>query len=516
MIRRRLLPCCLLALLLLAACDLLPRQAVPTTPVPTPPAYHWDERASVVLIRSDRFSVPLSDADFAARVPACAVFGDGRVRWVEPPDAAALAQGALGRLLESRVDPAALAALLERVIDSGFFTLEPVIGPNLGPVRELLVRVEGLGTHTVQVADITAAPAAFDTLFGACESLRQPEEAQEIIPTAGWLHVFPLAAPGDVRFPWPPDAPDLAALVDQPRWYANEAQVAAIWAAQRDYGARASFWDGERAYRVILRVEGITLDTPREPRDPAAPLPPTTPWYPAAEARVFTAWLIGGLPGPYRTVGLNAMPACSIFGDGRVIVSEQPIGRVQVGKLSRTAMQDFLDGWIESGFFDDAPAMAAVPPDRVQQVVTIQLRERELTRTFTTTSAYVRSVRNPCAGIAALVPYEPEAGYLSAERIGPADAYEGDIDYALVPWPEEYPPLRRLATPTWQEDGGEGEATANALRFAWAHLHGLHGNPNVLFTQQGSAYAVYASVPGVNMGLVAPTMPAAEEGAAGQ
>jgi len=501
MTRRRLGFACLLALLLLGACDRLPRAEVPATPAPTPPPYRWDERASVVLLRSDRFSVPLSDADLAARVPACTVFGDGRVRWVGPPEAAAQAGGAPGRLLESRVDPEALAALLERVIDSGFFALEPVYGPDLGPVRELHIRVEGLGTHTVQVADITPAPEAFEALFGACDALRRPEEAEEVIPTGGWLHVFPLDAPAEVHAPWPSDGPDLAALVGQPRWYANEAQVAAIWAAQRDYGARASFEDGGQAYRVIVRAEGFTPDTPREPRDPAAPLPPTTPWHTSPDVRVFVAWLIGGDPGAYHTVGPNAMPACTIYGDGRVIVSEQPIGRVQVGRLSRTEMQDFLDGWINSGFFEGDSSGAAPPADRVQQVITISFRDRELTRTFATTSAYLRSVRNPCAGIAALSPYAPEEGYLSAELIGPADAYERDIDYALVPWPDEYPPLRRLSIPTRQEAG--------PLVFAWEHLHGLHGNPNVLFTQHGSAYAVYVHVPGVNMGLIAPTVPAA-------
>ncbi len=500
---RHLLSLTLLAsLLLLAACDLLPSvsapASAPSTPVPTPPPYHWDKRAAIVLIRSDRYSVPLSDADDAARVPACTVFGDGRVRWVEPPDAAAQAEGALGRLLESPVDREALDALLQRVIDSGFFSLEPVYGPDLGPVRELQIRVEGLGTHTVQVADITPAPTAFEALFGACQALRQPDKAEEVVPTGGWLYVFPLDAPGAVHLPWPFDAPDLASLVDQPRWYANEEQVAAIWAAQRDHGGRISFGDSERAYRVIVRAEGFTPDTPREPRDPDAPLPPTTPWYPDADARVFTVWLVGGVTGAYRTIGPNAMPACTIFGDGRVIISEQPIGRVQVGKLSRMAMQDFLDGWINSGFFEEnVPATVPPSPDRVQQVITIQLRDRELTRTFPTASTYQRSIRNPCAGIAAFVPYKPEAGYLSAELIGPADAYARDIDYTLVPWPEEYPPLRRLRLPTEQE--------ADPLLFAWEHLHGLHGNPNVLFTQHGSAYAVYVHVPGVNMGVTAPT-----------
>ncbi len=514
----------LLALLIVAGCAAATPPPSAPTPGPTAAVYRWDERAAVTLIRADRLTVPLSAVDAAARVPACAVFGDGRVRWVAEPAGAAT----LGRLYESPADREALAALLPRVIETGFFGLEPVYGPDLGPVRELSIRVEGLGTHTVRVASIAAPPAGFDALFEACMALRQPDGAVEVIPTAGWIHVYPVAGPGGAPQSWPADAPQLAALAEQPRWYDAPALIGAIWAAQRDYGAEATYTGGFAAspqtYRVIVRAEGITLDTPRAPREQGAPLPITTPWLPSAEARVFTAWLEGGRPTEHANLGMLAVPACTVFGDGRVIISAQPRGEVQTGTLSEQQMTGFMEGWLNTGFFstgqsDPTPALEGA----VQQVVTITLLDDvQATRTYPLNTTYLPGAANPCASLTDFAPFVPERGYMWAEQLGPVPQFEGQGAYALVGWPDEFPLLGHLAEARWfgPPEQAATEATPEApaigitptapprsdtlpvdgLRFAWAHVHGgRHSAPTVLFTQQGLAYAVYFNVPYVTV-----------------
>ena len=134
----------LLLALLLTGCDgLAPAGGPVPTPLPTVIPVAWDERAAVTLIRADAFVQPLSTEDAAARVPQCAVFGDDRVRWVEPPAADAPLADAPGRVYESPIDGAQLDQLARSIADSGFFALDPVYGPDLGPVHELTIRLEG-------------------------------------------------------------------------------------------------------------------------------------------------------------------------------------------------------------------------------------------------------------------------------------------------------------------------------------------------------------------------------------
>lgn len=523
MLPNRFLLTLLMLALVLAGCATPPPQSAPT-PRPTQPAYHWDERAAVTLLRADQFTAPLSVIDEAARVPDCAVFGDGRVRWVEPPTT----PGALGRLYESPVDAAALADLLPRVVESGFFAQAATYGPDLGPVREVMIRLEGLGTHTVQVASIETAPEAFKALYDACAALRQPEEATEVIPDAGWIHVYPVDTPGGQPQPWPMDAPQLAALAAGPRWYATPALINQIWTAQRDFDAEATYQGGfatdPQHYRVIVRAEGITLDTPRAPREQGAALPITTPWLPAANARVFTAWLEGGLPTAHAHPGPLAVPACTLFGDGRVIISDQPRGEVQVGALTERAMTGFMEGWLNTGFFDAAPPdPTPALADAVTQVITITLLDDiSATHRYALNTAYLSGARNPCADLTIFEPYVPDFGYMWSEVLGPVPQFDGDIDYALVPWPADYPLLAHLTEPRWfgEPDTAalegtpvaqplgitptappESDTLSNpALQFAWSQIHGGRtSSANVVFTQQGMVYAVQFNIPRITI-----------------
>ncbi len=490
-----------LGAILLAACGGTPAPA-PSTPLPTPRPLAWDERAAVTLIRADRFFEPLSEPDYAAHVPDCVIYGDRRARWVEPPDAAAAAEGAQGRLMESKIDGAALDALVSQVADSGFMDLLPVYGPDLGPVRELTIRLEGMGEHTVQVAAIETAPAVFETLYSLCYALRQPEQAAEIIPTAAWLHVYPQSAPGRFHQDWPLDGPPLDALAEQPRWYTDSQLVALVWDAQRDHGVEATFGYQGQAYRVIARAEGITLDTPRAPRNQGDPLPPNTIWYPSPEEKVFVSRLSGGQATAHRFIGANAVDACTIYGDGRVITSEQPIGEVRTGQINRRDLDRFLQGWLATGFFDQPVSGGTPPPaDMVVQEVTIRLFEGQpVSHLYPMNTAYLRSVRNPCDALTTFVPLPPPTeGYLWAEEIGPMTRFEADFDVALVPWPDGFPSLEDLSAPTWQDDNPVEGRTSQALQFAWSQLHGRQSKPVILFAFEGMAYAVYVDVPAITV-----------------
>lgn len=522
MLSNRALLMLLVLAVMLASCAPAVPQSAPT-PLPTQIAYHWDERAAVTLLRADQFTAPLSDFNVAARVPDCAVYGDGRVRWVEPPTT----PGAQGRLYESPVDDQALADLLPRVVESDFFTLAGIIGPDLGPVREVMVRLEGMGSHTVQVATIESAPDAFNSLYAACAALRQPENATEVIPDAGWIHVYPVDNPGSQPQPWPDNAPQLAALASEPRWYANPALIGQIWTAQRDYGTEATYSGGfasdPQYYRVIVRAEGFTLDTPRAPRDQGAPLPITTAWLPAPNVRVFTAWLAGGLPTAHDHTGPMAVPACTVFGDGRVIISDQPRGEVQVGTLTERQMTGFMEGWLNTGFFDATPDPTPALSDAVTQIVTIILLDDEnATRRYPLNTAYITGAPNPCDDLTVFEPYMPDYGYMWTEELGPEPRFAGNVDYRLIPWPSDLPLLAHLKDPRWFSDE-ETRAPDNtpvplplgitptappvsdtlpsdALQFAWAQVHGgTSSSPNIVFTQQGLTYAVYFNIPRVTI-----------------
>jgi len=510
-------------LLALAACQ---NQPVASTPVPTAIPVYWDERAAVALIRATRLVEPVADADFVAPVPGCTVYGDERARWVATPDDVPPG-GALGRLLESPVDGAALADLARAVADSGFFDLDPRYGEDVGPVRELHVRLEGLGTHTVRVAEAVAAPPAFQQLFGLCDSLRQPENAEEVLPDGGWIYAFPLAAPAEFHQDWPDgEVPALLNFVDQPRWLDGEV-VTEVWIAARDHGARASFASIEEAYRVVVRVPGISPDTPRRPRDTQALMESLAPWSTEPGRPIFTARFSGGLPTSYRYIGANAVDACTVYSDGRVIVSELPIGEVLEGRLGVRRLTGFMEGWLNAGFLGPPPPdPTPIPANIIVQEVTLVLNDgSHPTRIFALNTPYVSSVRNPCALLTEFHPVEVSGGYLWAEEIGPMTRFVNDLDYALVQWPQDYESLEDLTEPLWhgsdEDDDGSDEEnpyagpSAEALQFAWANLHGGHERPTVLFVDDGMAYAVYADVPGVTVRdaprFTAHSSPATEE-----
>ncbi len=507
-------------LLLLAACEsIAPGSNIPATPLPTAIPLYWDERAAVTLIQADRVTLPLSEPDETAFVPTCAVYGDRRVRWLEPPPEGAPA-GATGRLLESPVDAAQLNALIPTVAGSGFFGMAPVYGVETGPVRRLTIRLEGWAQHTVQVSDVTITPQGYDALFGLCESLRQPEAAQEILPDGGWLYAFEVAAPGALHTPWPEEAgPPLTTLVEGPRWAEGDL-ARQVWTLRRDSGADVTFGFLDKAYRVVLRVPGVTPETPRQPRNPDEAPPPSTIWTLEQLSRVFVARLTGGTPIPSETIGANIVDACTIYGDGRVVISEQPVGRVQEGRLTRQEMENFLEGWINTGFFDPPPAEAptATPPpaEMLVQEVTIMLNDgREATRLYPLGTGSVRTARNPCASLTEFQPAAPLAGYLWAIEQGPSTRYEDNPDYLLIAWPEEYIELEEVHEPVWQEDDPEAGLSADGLRFAWETIHAPQRLPNLLFTQRGLAYQVNVDVPDITarlggvLGAIATEEPAA-------
>lgn len=487
---------------LLAAC-----QAPPVAPTLAPTAIpvYWDERAAVDLIRVMRWVEPAADADFIAPVPDCTIFGDERARWVTADPAG----DAPGRLLESPVDGEALAALARTVADSGFFELAAHYGDDSsGPVRELHIRLEGVGSHTVRVAGAVAAPPPFEELFGLCDSLRQPDAASEILPDGGWIYAFPLARPAAFHQEWPDgEVPALLNFVEQPRWLDGEI-VTQVWIAARDHGAQASFVSLEEPYRVVVRVPGISPDTPRRPRDTQELMEPLAPWPTEPDVPIFVARFTGGLPTPYRYIGANAVDACTVYGDGRVIVSELPIGEVQEGHMGVRDLTAFMEQWLDLGFLDPLPeeTPTPLPFDMIVQEVTLTLNDGSSpTRLFPLNTPYISSVRNPCERLADLRPVEVVGGYLWAEAIGPMTRFVNDMDYALVQWPQEYEGLENLTEPLWHgpEPGSEEEESrrpsVEALQFAWNNLHGLHDRPTVLFLDDGIAYAVYVDVPGVTV-----------------
>ena len=496
----------LLGLILLTGCTQLApaTEGVPATRVPTAIPIFWDARAAVTLIQADRLTLPLSDVEDVALVPTCALYGDRRVRWVEPPDPAS-APDALGRLWESPVDGPTLDSLIPIIGSSGFFDLAPSYGVDSGPVRRLTIRLEGRGTYSVQVSDATVAPQGYRDLFDLCWNLRQPDQAVEIVPDAGWVYAFPADRAGQANSPWPPDGPPpLSLLADSPRWLEGDF-ARALWTSARDFGAEVTYTFLDQPYHVALRVPGITPETPRKPRNLDEPPPPTTLWTVDQLTPVFTIRLAGGMPTPgMETIGANVVDLCTIYGDGRVVISEQPIGVVQEGHLGRSELDDFLAGWINSGFFDatplppDAPLATPTAEDAVTQVVTISLNDgRDATQWSPLTTSYRHGVRNPCANITSFTPVELEGGYLWAEELGPLTRYEDTPDYALVQWPDDLPELDRLIQPIWYEDNPERGLSVDAVTFAWENLHGGQRRPAVLFVQKGLAFQVNVDVPAV-------------------
>lgn len=243
--------CRAIALLVLcasvAACAALPKETE---------KIEWNADPSAVIVR---FYSPYTTAGLAGTfderyyVPEVQIWGDGRIVWV-------IREGTGRRIMEGQLTTAEMEALLERIVEVGFFEWEDAYytpGGHSMPSMHLLVNLAG---RSKEVSEHGGAP---DTYYELEEWLRQGAgaEGHEYVPTRGYLTVEPLSV--DLEAPrWPEDA---SVTPDQAREgrYVEGGTLAFAWELlNRNPTAPVYATHQGQTYRLMVQIPGLSYVEP--------------------------------------------------------------------------------------------------------------------------------------------------------------------------------------------------------------------------------------------------------------
>jgi hypothetical protein len=242
-------------------------------PMPTPTAepspavidVQWDTSPSVRIVRyySPSTTAGLAGAyDRRYYVPEVQVWGDGRIIWVVQARESR-------RLLEGHLTPEQMKALLQLVVDAGFFGWEEryyTPGGHSFPFMHLEVNLIG---HSKEVAEHGGAPDEFYELEGFLSS-GAGAAGREYVPTRGYLTATVLGPPEQIgatpEAQWPETTAGFALNeVGEGRYIEGEA-LAFAWQAVNQY-TRAPVYVESKGdlYTIMVQIPGVSYDEPPPP-----------------------------------------------------------------------------------------------------------------------------------------------------------------------------------------------------------------------------------------------------------
>jgi hypothetical protein len=157
----------------------------------------WDAEPSALVLRlySPYTTAGLAGAyDRRYYIPEVQLWGDGRIIWVER-------EGVARRVLEGQLAPEQMKALLQQIVDAGFFAWEDAyqtLGGNSMPPMVLQVNLAG---RSKEMSEHGGAPPAY---YGLEELLRRGAGAvgHDYVPARGYLSAEPLSVDLGGE-PWP-------------------------------------------------------------------------------------------------------------------------------------------------------------------------------------------------------------------------------------------------------------------------------------------------------------------------
>ncbi len=230
-----------------AACGALPKEVRDVE-------WNADPSAVIVMLYSPYTTAGLVGAfDDRYYVPEVQLWGDGRIVWV-------VEEGAGRRIMGGRLATAELEALLERIVEVGFFEWEDACytpGGHSMPPMHLQVNLAG---RSKEMSEHGGAPDAYYELE---EWLRSGAgaEGHEYVPTRGFLTVDPLSV--DLEAPrWPEDASVTPDQVGEGRYVAGRTLAFAWELLSRNPTAPAYATYQGQTYRLMVQISGLSYDEP--------------------------------------------------------------------------------------------------------------------------------------------------------------------------------------------------------------------------------------------------------------
>ena len=250
-----------LSALLLAGCaGKEPGPASSTTLTASAPQtidVRWDTNPTASIIRhySPYTTAGLAGAyDHNYYIPEVQVWGDGRIIWV-------VREGGARRVLEGRLTTEQMKALLQRIVDAGFFDWKSkyyTLGGNSAPTMHLAISLSG---QFKEVSEHGGAPDAyyelrqFLTSGAGCAS-------NDYVPTQGYL----TAAPGPVEASaaqWPDATAGITLDQIGDGLYVEGEALAFAWqAVNKNPRAPVYAESNGRVYTIMIQIPGVSFFEP--------------------------------------------------------------------------------------------------------------------------------------------------------------------------------------------------------------------------------------------------------------
>lgn len=222
----------------------------------------WDRGASTILLRMDSRPKEAAPQELDTRIPPCTLWGDGRLVWLNELESEK-------QVLEARLNDEKIRELLEKVIFSGFYEWQSdyIIPNSANPYIESITL--NLYNEERTVSRYSGWPVdAYAQILKTCQEISDTPIL--FAPEGGWLTAYEVPRIEGIGYwRWAKDEAgfSLAEVTNNnPRWITGDL-AKAVWNTTIETGSRLGVLEDNIAYELVLRVPGVSRDSPPEPTE---------------------------------------------------------------------------------------------------------------------------------------------------------------------------------------------------------------------------------------------------------
>lgn len=223
---------------------------------PPRPAVEWDPDPQTVVIELYTAGGLVPQYFLDNYIPAARVWGDGRIIWVEDQ------AGGGRRVLAGQLTPDAMRALLQQIVDAGFFGWQDTYEPpyQVYDAGSTVFSVHLRATSKTVSEYFQGAPEKFHELAGVMASGAGAAGA-EFTPARGYLRAHPQTT-GEAASDWPDAAAGFTLAEAQAGRWVEGAALHAAWAAVNQNPWNTPVRSAGQVYQLTLQVPGVSFLEP--------------------------------------------------------------------------------------------------------------------------------------------------------------------------------------------------------------------------------------------------------------
>ena len=245
---------------LVLAALLLTQLACATLLAPRPKA-EWDTRPEALIVRSSSCCGLVPNTFVENYIPEAQLWGDGRLVWVQH-----LSSGER-RVLTAGLTPAEIEALLQDIVDAGFFGWNDNYADySVTDMPSTCLQVHTLSASHSVCEYYRGAPRAFHRLIGDLGN-GLGRTGVDFVPERGYLTAYPHHTNQGVsaNWQWPAEAVGFSlAEAENGRWI-DGAALELAWSITNANSWNTLVQDGVNYYEVTVLVPEVSWVTPPAP-----------------------------------------------------------------------------------------------------------------------------------------------------------------------------------------------------------------------------------------------------------